>query len=498
MLLTLTTTHTPATDLGYLLYKHPDRVQSWDLNWGVATVFYPEATPERCTAALLLDIDPVGLVRRDEGEGFALQQYVNDRPYVASSFFAVAMAQVLRNAMSGECKERPTLAATPIPLVATLAALPCRGGPALIERLFAPLGYTLQIEAPALDETRPDWGAARVAKVTLSATVRLSALLNHLYVLIPVLDAEKHYWVDREEAEKLLRHGQGWLEHHPERTLITERFLGKAARSLSREVLSRLAGEGVVEADPEAEEIERGRGESAMERPLSLDQRRIAAVREALLAAGARSVIDMGCGEGKLLKALVQEPRFTRLTGVDVSVRTLQITARRLDLERIEDREPGRLRLLQGSAPYRDPRLEGADALVMVSLPRSSGRSARPRSSSPRPTSSTTRSSPASLRARSATETTASSGPAPSSRPGVKGAARSTATPSPTPASVRPTPSSAPRPRWRCSPDAPEPPRALPRPPRRALRRRKIDPRAAPLQGLRGRVERRLSRDAGR
>lgn len=368
MLLTLTTTHTPATDLGYLLYKHPDRVQSWDLNWGVATVFYPEATPERCTAALLLDIDPVGLVRRDEGEGFALQQYVNDRPYVASSFFAVAMARVLRNAMSGECKERPTLAATPIPLVATLAALPCRGGPALIERLFAPLGYTLQIEAPALDETRPDWGAARVAKVTLSATVRLSALLNHLYVLIPVLDAEKHYWVDREEAEKLLRHGQGWLEHHPERTLITERFLGKAARSLSREVLSRLAGEGVVEADPEAEEIERGRGESAMERPLSLDQRRIAAVREALLAAGARSVIDMGCGEGKLLKALVQEPRFTRLTGVDVSVRTLQITARRLDLERIEDREPGRLRLLQGSAPYRDPRLEGADALVMVEV----------------------------------------------------------------------------------------------------------------------------------
>src|ERR1700741_4748536 len=116
MLLTRTTTHRPATDLGYLLGKNPARAQSFDLGFGTAHVFYAEAEDEVCTAALLLEVDPVGLVRgRGRGEG-AVGQYVNARPYAASSFLSVALSRVMRSAMAGSSRERPELAETPIPL----------------------------------------------------------------------------------------------------------------------------------------------------------------------------------------------------------------------------------------------------------------------------------------------------------------------------------------------------------------------------------------------
>lgn len=142
MLLTVTTTHRPATDLGYLLHKNPARRQSFALSFGSAHVFYPEATEDCCTAALLLDVDPVAMVRGKSGlTQTVLAQYVNDRPYVASSFMSVAIAQVLGPALDGRSKERPELAQTPIPLVATIEVLPCRGGEDFLHEVFDPLGY---------------------------------------------------------------------------------------------------------------------------------------------------------------------------------------------------------------------------------------------------------------------------------------------------------------------------------------------------------------------
>ncbi|HKR96540.1 MAG TPA: 3' terminal RNA ribose 2'-O-methyltransferase Hen1, partial [Candidatus Angelobacter sp.] len=196
MLLTITTHHQPATDLGYLLHKNPARLQSFELSFGHAHVFYPEATNERCTAALLLDVDPVGLVRNRRGpagEGGSLDRYVNDRPYVASSFLSVAIAQVFASALGGRSKGRQELAETPIPLTAKISVLQCRGGEELIKKLFEPLGYQLLIQQHVLDEKFPEWGESSYYTVELSAQTRLQDLLTHLYVLIPVLDAEKHY-----------------------------------------------------------------------------------------------------------------------------------------------------------------------------------------------------------------------------------------------------------------------------------------------------------------
>jgi 3' terminal RNA ribose 2'-O-methyltransferase Hen1 len=364
MLLTITTTYQPATDLGYLLHKNPARVQSFSLAFGRAHVFYPEASSERCTAALLLDIDTVHLVRgRDKA--VALEQYVNDRPYVASSFLSVALAEVFGTALNGHCAQRPDLVTMPIPLRAQLAAVPCRGGEAWLRRLFEPLGYTVTVTPHMLDEIHPEWGMSSYFTVALEATCRLSELLTHIYVIVPVLDNDKHYWIGDDEVEKLLRRGKGWLETHPEREQIAYRYL-KHRRDLARDALARLVIE--EKSEEEASEEEAESEESRIERPLSLHQQRLAAVVSVLRDSGARSVLDLGCGEGRLLKLLLQDKTFERILGLDVSYRALELAQSRLHLERLPDKQKERITLIHGALTYRDKRLEGYDAAAVVEV----------------------------------------------------------------------------------------------------------------------------------
>lgn len=362
MLLEISTTHRPATDLGFLLHKNPARAQSFELPFGRVHVFYPEASAKRCTMVVLLDVDSVGLVR---GTGGLLQQYVNDRPYVASSFLSVTIARVFGSALKGECKERPELAATPIPLEARLMALPSRGGESFLRRLFEPLGYEVTSASHPLDPTYPDWGQSRYFAMTLIATKRLSELLGHLYVLVPVLDDEKHYWVSQDEVEKLLRYGEGWLPAHPERELIAARYL-KHQRGLVREALARL----VVEEEPDPDEADEvGEAEeAALERRVSLNEQRIGAVLSVLKGTGAKRVLDLGCGEGKLLQMLLRDRQFEEILGIDVSWRALEIATQRLKLDRLAPKQRERVRLEHGSLMYRDPRLADFDAAAVVEV----------------------------------------------------------------------------------------------------------------------------------
>lgn len=368
MLLTITCTRPPATDLGYLLHKNPARTQSFDLTFGKAHLFYPEATAERCTAALLLDVDPVALVRgRRAGSEGLLDQYVNDRPYVASSFLSVAMAELFGTAMAGRSKDRPELAESPLPLEASISALPCRGGEALLRRLFEPLGYTVRAERLPLDESFPGWGESPYFRVTLQGSLRLQELLRHLYVLIPVLDHEKHYWVGDAEVEKLLRNGEGWLAVHPEREEITRRYL-KYQRSLAREAMARLEGAGAV-PEAEADTVSRApAAEEELERGLGLHDQRLDRVAEVLRASGAVRVLDLGCGEGKLLRLLLANRQFERIVGLDVSVRSLEIARDRLDLDRAPEAWRQRVELLHGALTYRDDRLTGFDGAAVVEV----------------------------------------------------------------------------------------------------------------------------------
>jgi 3' terminal RNA ribose 2'-O-methyltransferase Hen1 len=357
MLLTITNTRTPATDLGYLLHKNPTRAQSFDLPFGKAHVFYPEISPEWCTAALLLEVDPIGLVR---GRGRTLSQYVNDRPYAASSFLSVAISRVFGSALSGKSRERPETAEARLPLRARIGVVPCREGEGFLRRLFEPLGYAVSAEPHAFDEAFPGWGRSPYFTVELSAEVRLRDLLSHLYVLVPVLDDDKHYWVGDDEVEKLLRRGEGWLASHPEREAIAARYL-KHQRGLARDALERLVEEGSDTGGADREE-------EAVEGKVRLSEERIGAVLAALRGAGARKVMDLGCGEGRLLRALFEDKNFEEIVGVDVSHRPLEVANHRLRLDDLPDNQRDRIHLFQGSLNYRDGRLAGFDAAAVVEV----------------------------------------------------------------------------------------------------------------------------------
>ena len=368
MLLTITTTHQPATDLGYLLHKNPNRLQSFRLPFGQAQVFYPEAEQNRCTAALLLDIDPVGLVRPKAGSPAAaswLEQYVNDRPYVASSHLSVAIASVFGSALAGNSRERPELAEQAIPLEAQLPTVPSREGAGLIRQLFEPLGYRVEIQGHALDTDFPDWGASPYFNVRLEGATRLRDLLAHLYVLLPVLDDAKHYWVGDDEVDKLLRFGSGWLSSHPNQELISSRYL-KHQRSLVRQALGQLLDAG--QSDPDAAAERHQQGEERLETPLRLGEQRVQAVLTALREVGATKVLDLGCGEGRLMGELLRDPAFRSITGVDVSHRALERVGQRLRLDTLPTAQRERITLLHGSLTYRDRRLAGYDAAVAMEV----------------------------------------------------------------------------------------------------------------------------------
>ncbi|CAM2068534.1 3' terminal RNA ribose 2'-O-methyltransferase Hen1 [Sulfidibacter corallicola] len=368
MLMTITNTLAPATDLGFLLHKHPDRLQTFELSFGKAHVFYPVAEPERCTAALLLDIDPIDLVRSFKAPpqtARSLQHYVNDRPYVASSFLSTAISRVFGTALSGTCNPKPELPDRALPLTVTFSAIPCRGGEALLRDLFEPLGYGVEAQGHPLDANFPEWGDSPYFTVTLTKTCRLQDLLSHVYVLIPVLDREKHYYVDRQEIEKLLHHGDCWLADHPARDLITRRYLSDR-RSLTRIALDRLR-EGEAEPEDASEEATPTR-EERLESKISLNELRMKTVMATLAQEGAQSVADLGCGEGRLLQGLLRHKQFKRVLGLDVNHRDLEIAARRLKLEHLAPAYRERVTLIHGSLLYRDHRLRGFDAACLMEV----------------------------------------------------------------------------------------------------------------------------------
>jgi 3' terminal RNA ribose 2'-O-methyltransferase Hen1 len=368
VLLTISTTHRPATDLGFLLHKNPGRHHVAELSFGTAHVVFPEASDERCSAAVLVDVDPVGLVRNRRtpaASRFALAHYVNDRPYAASSFLSVALGKLFGTALSGRSKERPELAGQPLPLEASVPVVSCRGGTDLARRLFEPLGYAVEARVLPLDPQFPDWGDSAYLALRVAGQVRVRSLLEHLSVLLPVLDDDKHYWVGPDEVGKLLRRGSGWLPAHPDHELIARRYLRHDQR-LTRDALAALFTDEA--ADPDQRDQENDAAEELVERRLSLHEQRLTAVLGVIVASGARRVLDLGCGSGKLLAALVREPGLQRIVGLDVSHRALEGAGRRLHLDTMAPRQRERLQLWHGSLTYRDSRLRGFDAAAAVEV----------------------------------------------------------------------------------------------------------------------------------
>ncbi|MGH2487131.1 MAG: 3' terminal RNA ribose 2'-O-methyltransferase Hen1, partial [Ktedonobacterales bacterium] len=309
MLITLTCQTPDAADLGYLFAKHPGSVFERPFSAGTVWAFYPELRDDRLTIALLTEVDPVGLVRGPAAFG-GLDQYVNDRPYVLSSLSSVALRVAFSSALSGSTKTRPDLLEHSVPWVVKLPAVACRGGEDLLTRLFAPLGYTVTTTRLPLDPRFPAWGQSDIYSVELAGAQTVRDVLGHLYVLLPVVDNGKHYYVGAEETEKLLAHAGVWLAGHPERDTIVTRYL-RYQRPLIESALERLIEADEAARDPSEESAEGAPAAEAnviVERALGLHQQRLQAVLASVRECGARSRADLGCGEGRLLALALEEP----------------------------------------------------------------------------------------------------------------------------------------------------------------------------------------------
>jgi len=362
LLLTITYKGKNTQELGFLLHKNPDRAQQFELAYGKAYVFYPEVSDESTTAALLLDIDPLDLARGKVGSrDGGLFDYVNDRPYAATSFLSTAMVRIFGTAMNGKCDKRQELADTPLDLTARLASLKDNGDTELAKQLFEPLGYRVTVSRTQLDEKFPEWGSSPYIDLTISGKVKLSELLNHIYVLIPVFDKQKHYYMAEDEIKKLLEHGEGWLADHPQKEKITRRYF-TARKSYARramDILNENEGADTVEEEQETPEKE-------VFTPLNTQ--RMETVRDAVLASGAASVIDLGCGECRLTSLLLNEQQIRRVAACDVSVSVLEKAAQRLHLDRMQPARRNKLTLMQASLTYRDKRFEGYDCACVVEV----------------------------------------------------------------------------------------------------------------------------------
>ena len=399
MLLTLSTDQDADDVMGFLLHKHPDRFQSFDLSFGKAHVFYPRRDEDRTTACLMLDVDPIGMMRKSLGS--RAEGYVNDRPYVASSFMSTAIAKVFGSAMAGRCKDRPDAVQRPMRWEVRIEALPVRGGEPLLRRIFEPLGYRVEADAHPLDPTFDDWGDSPYLSVRLVTVQTLQAVLQHLYVLIPVFDNQKHYFVGSEEIDKLLAKGRSWLADHPQREAITRRYLRNQS-SMVRQAIDRLSptppNEATIARDDATHQADRaelaveasvviaqercptqkrdgtaeqGNFESEASVPPSrtpLNQLRYQAVIDVITQVEATSVVDLGCGEGKLMRQLIKQRSLRRIVGMDVSAHALQIAADRLRIDTLPPPQAERIELIQGSLMYRDSRLAGFDVAMLVEV----------------------------------------------------------------------------------------------------------------------------------
>jgi 3' terminal RNA ribose 2'-O-methyltransferase Hen1 len=340
-----------------LLHKHPDKLQTVELSVGNAHVFYPEATEDSCTACLLLDINPIDLVRSDKGRGAFLQEhYLNDRPYTSNSFLSTALVKAFGSAINGTCHTKPELVKTAIALKAKVHSLKVDCDKSYINKLFEPLGYQISYETIQLDSIFPSWGESKVVNLTVQKTTTLKEFLSQLYVFMVVLDNDRHYWISRNDIDVLIRRGENWLSNHPEKDWITKRYL-KNLRTLTNPALLRLANEDeLIEEQP------------LPEKKLNLHQQRLNKAFELLKASGAESILDIGCGEGKLLKLLLKEGRFKKIAGMDVSFSELQKAKENLYLDQASPATRDRIKIFQGSVTYKDERLKNFDAASLVEV----------------------------------------------------------------------------------------------------------------------------------
>lgn len=345
MLLTINCEGPDAMDLSWLLHKRPNRFQAFNLGYGKAFVFFTEYSQNSCTACLLLEIMPDALndlCKSKDGEF----QYVNSRQYLSSSLLAGAIGKAYSSAIKGTCQDKPDLVGKKHGFKVRINNFSCRLNPIFIDRIFSPLGYQIEWRNIQINDEYCTGGFI-CGDLQLSIDATLQEILSHLYILLPVFDRQTHFWLDESQLQKFIRHCQGWLGRHPEKRLIINEYFGPVSE-LKYRLMKHF---GVIR--PLADKS----------RTPTFNQMRRSAISDVIAASGAKTIIDLGCGDGSFVFSLHGQNRYEKLAGMDASAQNIENARKKFDSPFFHRRKSPEFFI--GSITYRDKRISGYDAVIL-------------------------------------------------------------------------------------------------------------------------------------
>lgn len=340
--------------ISYLLSKNPSNLYDRDEKGSRVRLVYTAFTEEETELLIYVTPDPVELVRNSPNT-FDITQYINDREFAVSSLFCSYIKSALATALNGKPKDDfIKWVDYKFDLILGFGPVASDLPDAVIESIFTPIGYEVKIERGITDYSFKLKSRSSARYINLTGRQTLQNAIRHLFILIPVLDNYKHYYMDKSEVDKLERYGTGWLDDHPMRDLIIKRALK------FKELISEVAS-------PKKEDLLQGDSEPVEESEIKvrLNEQRYQTIVDIVTKLPQKeTVVDFGSGEGKLSVRLGFIPGVKEVLAVEPSQVSQLRAIRKIDKVRSSEGFVAPTQVW-GSLFYFDTRLCDKDVMIL-------------------------------------------------------------------------------------------------------------------------------------
>jgi 3' terminal RNA ribose 2'-O-methyltransferase Hen1 len=335
--------------ISYLLAKNPNNLYERNHKGHLVRLFYSKFTETELEVTIFVTPDPIEMVKNNSNS-YDITHYINDREFAVSSIFCSFIRSALGTALNGQPKEEH------LKWVNHPFSFNFEFGPVVsslsdekLMNLFEPIGYEVTINRPEIEYSFPIKTKSSARYLSIKGMKTLQEGLRHLFVLIPVIDNYKHYFIDEKEIEKLERYGEGWLEQHPLRDLIYRQALR------FKEIYSLV--ENSSKDEKKVEPVKKVR----------LNELRYEKIVNAVSQMKPRSVVDFGSGEGKLSVQLGFVEGITEILAVEPSESASLKALERFN--KVKNKEKFVIpELLWGSLFYYDERLKDKDVIILCEV----------------------------------------------------------------------------------------------------------------------------------
>ncbi|WIM41190.1 3' terminal RNA ribose 2'-O-methyltransferase Hen1 [Paenibacillus sp. PK4536] len=383
MYLTIKATGTHASMISHLLAKNPNNLYDRTEKGARIRLVYTSFQPEETEVLLFVTPDPIDLVKGSP-DHYDITQYINDRELVVSSLFCSYIRPALGTALNGKPKaDYIDWVEHPFTLHMSMGPVASDLPDSMIESLFQPLGYEVQMERGEIDYSFDLKNRSTVRHIQISGQQTLQHMLRQLYILIPVLDNYKHYYISDDEIERLQRYGEGWLSTHPQHDLIIKRSLRfaplikeyeqKVAKNeditnVSTELSTHQAEASEMKSEL-SEDQDKQYDSNQTEPPvIRLNELRYRAIVEQVSQLPQhKQIVDFGAGEGKLSVRLGEIEGVEQIWAVEPS---MQSQLRAIDrFAKLEGRTDYVIPVVTtGSLFYRDERWVDQDVIILCEV----------------------------------------------------------------------------------------------------------------------------------